>query len=207
MSYSVAFEVAGPLAMFTRPDTGAAPTSYPAPTWSVCKGLFESIAFLSDRAAWFVPTRVEICRPLGSPGGVRYQKYATNYGGPLRKSQVIEKHANMQLFATALADVCYRIYARVDGPRATGGQNARHHLQDMFHRRIRQGGCFQTPALGWKEFTCSYWGAFRAEYEVDKSIDLTIGSMSVSPWDTHEPRPARRFNQNVRVVKGVLTFC
>ena len=30
--YSVAFEVAGPAAMFTRPDTGGTPTIYPAQT-------------------------------------------------------------------------------------------------------------------------------------------------------------------------------
>ncbi|MGA7992375.1 MAG: CRISPR-associated protein Cas5 [Thermoanaerobaculia bacterium] len=34
-------EVAGPLAMFTRPDTGGTPTSYPLPTWSAAKGILE----------------------------------------------------------------------------------------------------------------------------------------------------------------------
>jgi CRISPR-associated protein Cas5d len=28
--YEIAFEVAGPAAMFARPDTGGTPTSYPA---------------------------------------------------------------------------------------------------------------------------------------------------------------------------------
>ncbi len=32
--YKVSMEIAGPAAMFTRPDTGGTPTSYPAPTWS-----------------------------------------------------------------------------------------------------------------------------------------------------------------------------
>lgn len=35
--YTVEFEVAGPLAMFARPDTGGTPTSYPLPTWSAAK--------------------------------------------------------------------------------------------------------------------------------------------------------------------------
>lgn len=51
--YSVQMEVAGPLAMFARPDTGGTPTSYRAPTWSAANGLFESIAFLANAAAWF----------------------------------------------------------------------------------------------------------------------------------------------------------
>ncbi len=50
--YSVQVEVGGPLAMFARPDTGATPTSYPVPTWSAAKGIFESIAFFTDGAAW-----------------------------------------------------------------------------------------------------------------------------------------------------------
>lgn len=55
--YKVAFEVAGPLAMFARPDTGGTPTSYVAPTWSAAKGL--SIAFFNDGAAWICPRKVE----------------------------------------------------------------------------------------------------------------------------------------------------
>ena len=114
--YPVQIEVAGPLAMFTRPDTGGTPTSYPVPTWSACKGIFESIAFLADGAAWISPTRVEVCKRRGSVGGsVRFQKYTTNYGGPLRKADVIRKGANMQLFGTVVADVCYRLYGDVRG--------------------------------------------------------------------------------------------
>jgi len=95
-------------------DTGGTPTSYPVPTWSACKGIFEAIAFLSSGDAWSCPTKVEVCKRCGAKGGsVRFQKYTTNYGGPLRKTQVISKGANMQLFATALSDVCYRIYGEV----------------------------------------------------------------------------------------------
>ncbi len=63
-SYSVKVEVAGPLAIFARTGTGGTPTSYPAPTGSLAKGLFESIAFVVDGAAWFCPTKIEIVRPL-----------------------------------------------------------------------------------------------------------------------------------------------
>jgi len=57
--YDVFLEIAGPLAMFTRPDTGAAPVSYPAPTYSAAKGIFESIAWYES--AYIKPTKVEIC--------------------------------------------------------------------------------------------------------------------------------------------------
>jgi CRISPR-associated Cas5-like protein len=90
MKYPISIEVAGPLAMFARPDTGGTPTSYRAPTWSACKGIFEAIAFLSSGDAWSCPMELEICKPRGAHGGsIRFQKYTTNYGGPLRKGQVI----------------------------------------------------------------------------------------------------------------------
>src|SRR3989338_3645118 len=106
--YPVEFEIAGPAAMFARPDTGAAPVSYPVPTWSVCKAIFESVArgFFgkgNPPAAFFCPTAVEIWRP------VRFERYVTNYRGPLRKSNQIEKNASYQLQATMLVDVCYRV--------------------------------------------------------------------------------------------------
>ena len=205
--YPVQIEVAGPLAIFTRPDTGGTPTSYPVPTWSACKGIFESIAFLADGAAWISPTRVEMCKRRGSVGGsVRFQKYTTNYGGPLRKADVIRKGANMQLFETVLADVCYRLYGDVRGAQKLD-RNPRHHLQEMLQRRIDRGQCHHTPALGWREFTCSYWGPFRADHEVDIDLDLTIPSMLVSVWDSpNEGAYGPRFAQDVRVERGVLRF-
>ena len=43
VEYPVQMEIAGATAMWTRPDTGDSPVSYPAPTYSAVKGLFESI--------------------------------------------------------------------------------------------------------------------------------------------------------------------
>ncbi len=209
--YEVGLEVAGPLAMFARPDTGGTPTSYPVPTWSAAKGLFESIAFFADGSAWICPMKVEICRPVGEPGGrVRFQRYTTNYGGPLRKKDLFRKGtapggSSMQLFATVLSGVCYRIHGIVVGPRLRNNINARHHLKDLFDRRLRQGRCFRTPCLGWSEFTCSYWGPFRAGLtEVDSSISLKVPSMLFCVWDhptSGQYSPA--FHQDVEV-GGIL---
>ncbi len=76
--YQVSLEVAGPTAMWTRPDTGDAPTSYQVPPRSAVKGVFESILWLPTTVV--MPTRVEVCAPIV------YHTYTTNYGGPLRKS-------------------------------------------------------------------------------------------------------------------------
>ena len=207
-NYSISLEVGGPLAMFARPDTGAAPTSYPAPTWSAAKGILESIAYLSHGEAWLHPLRVEICRRRGENGGaVHFQRYATNYGGPLRKEKNIKEGTGMQIFATVLANVCYRIHAEIRGTRGSGGNNPRHHLQHLFERRLRQGRCHRTPAFGWSEFTCDYWGPAREEWEVDDALTLEIPSMLSEVWD----QPQRgtyvsRFAQGVMIERGVLRY-
>jgi CRISPR-associated protein Cas5d len=206
--YPISMEVAGPLAMFSRPDTGATPTSYPAPTWSACKGILESIAMLSGGQAWVHPSKVEVCKLRGSKGGsVHYQRYRINYGGPLRKDSLINKGNNMQLIATVLADVCYRIYAEIRSDVWDPAANRQHHLQDLIIRRLKQGRCHHTPALGWREFTCSYWGPFREDYVVDQDLHLTIPSMLVGVWD----RPINgsygpQFAQEARVAGGVLHY-
>jgi CRISPR-associated protein Cas5d len=216
--FEVAMEISGPLAMFARPDTGATPTSYAVPTWSACKGIFESIARLPQYEAYINPVKVEICRRVGEAGGqVRFQRYTTNYGGPLRKSSQISQGGSFQFFATVLADVCYRLYALVEesAPSVRKGRNPCHHLQELFERRIRQGRCHRTPCLGWSEFTASYWGPLRngarrrsPETEVDESLTLPrIPSLLYSVFDAptgghYKPR----FMRNVEVTKGVLIF-
>lgn len=195
--------------MFARPDTGATPTSYPAPTWSAAKGMLESIAFFSDGGAWLHPTRVEICRRRDAPGGaVTFQRYATNYGGPLRKAANIRNGTGMQVFATALANVCYRIHAEARGARAGGGRNPRHHLQELFERRLKQGRCHRTPALGWSEFTCDYWGPPRLdETVVDDALTLDIPSMLAAVWDRETSGGyVSRFAQEIGITNGVLAY-
>lgn len=221
-AYEVNLEVAGPLAMFTRPDTGAAPTSYVVPTWSACKGIFESIARLPRNEAWINPVKVEVCRRVGEPGGqVRFQRYTTNYGGPLRKSSQKSQGSSFQFFATVLADVCYRLYGVVAETATTErkGLNPCHHLQELFERRIRQGRCHRTPCLGWSEFTASYWGPFRDgsggrvhETEVDSALSLPIPSLLHSIFDRPVEgaySPTFMYDdpeERLEVKEGVLTF-
>ena len=144
MPHTVEFEISGPTAMWTRPDTGDAPVSYPAPTYSAAKGLFESVVWL--KSAEVVPTQVEICAPLV------FHTYSTNYGGPLRKSKIMKKGSSYQLLATVLINVCYRLYAVVQSDQVPEerlsasakrqqsiANNGAHAYQEMFERRLRRG--------------------------------------------------------------------
>ncbi len=199
-AYTVQLEIAGPAAMFNRPDSGGAFTSYPAPTYSAAKGIFESIARV--RSAYIRPTRAEICRPI------QYHRYATNYRGPLRKSNQLHIDASYQLIAVILVDVCYRLYGAVEElSQAPGANNHLHGLQAMFERRLRNGQAYATPCLGWKEFTPSYFGPFREETSVDRSINLEVPSMLHEVFD----RPMNgswnpTFVQNCRIQEGVLAY-
>lgn len=213
--YEVAMEIAGPLAMWSRPDTGSAPTSYPIPTWSAAKGIFESIAFFSNGSAWIRPIKVEICRPLGTEGlgEIPYQKYTTNYGGPLRDSASRKKGNNFQLSAIVAANVCYRLHGVVEnssGRKMRRGDNPCHQLQAIFLRRLAKGQCYKTPCLGWNEFTPDYWGPIReAITERDTSIYMSLNSFMHSVFD--EPlhgqyQPRFVHGQSSVIKKGKLKY-
>lgn len=194
--YEVCFEIAGPAAMFARPDTGATPVSYPAPTYSAAKGMFESIVRI--KSAYIKPIKVEICAPI------HYHQYTNNYHGPLRKSGT----DNFQLFATILTNVCYRIYGVAEELQRAPidiTTNHLHYLQDKFERRLRTGRWYHVPCLGWKEFTPSYVGVFREGTKVEESIEQIIPSMLFSVFAApgkYEPT----YKQEVWIKKGVLNY-
>lgn len=194
--YPVSFEVEGSAAMFTRPDTGSSPVSYPAPTKSALKSIFECVAL--SKNAYFEPQRVEICSP------VMFHKYSTNYGGPLRKSGTV----NFQLFATVLENVCYKVYGVIlaySPPRS--GQNSQHQLQEVFMRRLSVGQFHTTPFLGWKEFVPTYFGPIRDTTTADKSINITIPSMLSTMYTRPtEGNVSPQFEQDVKIEGGVMFY-
>ncbi len=210
-SYEIEMEISGNTAIWTRPDTGDCPVSYPLPTYSAVKGIFESI--LWGPAVQIFPTKVEICTP------VQYHNYQTNYGGPLRKSGVITGGGGFQLLATVLIDVCYRLYASVvpnpvkkhlpgkarqwDSKTTSPG----HAYQDIFYRRLKKGQCFTIPFLGWKEFGPDYFGAFRESTKVQVDINMDISSMlrEVFP-EGYASKCAFTYDQNVKIKEGVMAF-
>ena len=212
MAFRVQLEISGPTAIWTRPDTGDAPVSYPAPTLGAVKGIFESIVWL--KSAEVVPTRVEICAPLV------FHTYSTNYGGPLRKSASVKEGNSYQLLATVLINVCYRVYGVVEGDQTVDRRlsdkakrqqsiapNGAHAYQEMFERRLKNGQSHSMPFLGWKEFVPDYVGQLREVTRVCADISTVIPSMlwQVFPtgkFGTWQPT----FRQNVKIEKGVLDY-
>jgi CRISPR-associated protein Cas5d len=198
--YEVSMEVGGPAAMFTRPDTGAAMVSYPAPTYSAAKGMFESIARM--KTAFIHPLRVELCRPI------QYHRYTTNYGGPLRKGNQVAAGAPYQLAAVILIDVCYRFYGVIEAATAPSEPtNHLHALQEIFARRLKRGQSFRPMCLGWSEFVPSYVGPLRPETQIETNINLTVGSMLYSVFDQPVSGKADPvFAHGVEIRNGVLEY-
>lgn len=211
--YPVELEISGSTAMWTRPDTGDCPVSYPAPTYSAVKGIFESI--LWGPAVQVIPTKAEICAPL------QYHNYQTNYGGPLRKTKILESGGGFQLLATVLINVRYRLYAEVIPiPKMDKGRipdSARewdaktnspgHAYQDIFKRRLARGQCFSMPFLGWKEFGPDYFGPFRARSIVHSEINIVLPSMLREVFSKgYATKATFSYDQNVVIKDGVLEY-
>ena len=205
-SYQVAMEIAGPMAMWTDPASGSTPTSYPAPTWSAVKGIFESILFL--RSSRIIPVKVEILNP------VRYCNFVQNYGGPLRKSNQIEGGSSFQLRMNALRDARYRIFAIPVGVPEIYKQlnfsttNGAHQYKGRFERRLKRGQCFSTPCLGLKGFPATYWGPVVNPLIHPADVNLIIPSMLVTPFRNPEGNGGFDpvFDQNVEIFGGVLNY-
>lgn len=184
--YSIAMEISGHTAMWTRPDTGDAPVSYPVPTFSAAKGIFESIVRIEN--AEIVPTMAEICSPIV------YHNYTTNYGGPLRKTSIMPK-GSFQLLATVLINVCYRLYADIKPVsflqtlsekaqlQVSKKCNPLHACQDMFNRRLERGQWHDIPFLGWREFMPDYIGPLRETTKIQGEITLTLPSFLHSVFE------------------------
>ena len=153
------------------------------------------------KSAYIRPERVEICRP------VQFLRYATNYGGVLRKSDQLRKRVSYQLFATILIDVCYKVYGSVaeagDSPNHT---NHLHALQDVFHRRLNQGRLYQTPCLGWSEFTPSYFGPLRDATRPCEDINDRVPSMLTRVFNSDTEGLFAPVYKDVIIDKGVLSF-
>ena len=188
-TYQVSMEVAGNTALWTRPDSGDSPCSYPAPTYSAVRGLFESV--LWGPAVLVIPRKVELCSVP------QFYSYATNYGGPLRKSNSIKKGNNYQLFATVLTDVCYHLYADV--------------IPNPNKAKLPQNACGQsyaTLSLGWSEFTLSYFGPFRDTSHVCTELpDIHIPSMLRGMFQQGYRSEYRAiFDTNLCIHHGILEY-
>jgi CRISPR-associated protein Cas5d len=212
LAYPIAMEISGDTAMWTRPDTGDCPVSYPAPTASAVRAIFESVAW--GPAIEIVPLRVELCKP------VQYHTYTTNYGGPLRKADALRDGNNYQLLATVLIDVCYKLYAEARPCKAKDKlpESARkwdnattspgHAYQEIFNRRLKRGQSFSITTMGWREFISYYVGPLRDSTQVQADMPpVEIPSMLREVFSRgYKSDVSFVYDQNLVIENGCLVY-
>lgn len=193
--YPIEFEIAGPCACFTRPDTGDLPRSYAGPTFSAVRGMAQAIAWW--KGIEIKPTLVQICKPL------RWMKFTTNYRGPYRKTVSVKDGSSFQQSTVVLFDVCYKIFADVECI-TQEPINKRHAFQEFFMRRLKRGVFFTLPYLGLRSMGATYVGPLRADTTANSSVNLDIPIMYRDGY--HLDNGKAIFDVNVQIRNGELRY-
>ena len=166
-----AIETWGDFACFSSPLTKAERFSYPAPTPSAVRGIFDAIYCKPPEFYWQID-RIEILKPI------RYIALRRNECKEKASEQAIQKwikgtsepepimadadasywgtdqRGRTQRQTMALRDVRYRLTARVI-PRP-GFDNRVQGIESQFRRRAAQGKCVWQPSFGCREMPAYY---------------------------------------------------
>jgi CRISPR-associated protein Cas5d len=198
-------EVWGELACWARPELKVERWSYPCPTPSAARGVFDAIFCKphnhrnnekgSAEFRWQV-TRVEL---LTMPTYIALRR---NEVGAVASTRNVQQWMNgatpEALFADddsvrqqrqtmALRDVRFRVTGRiVPWPGHREQQKA---LDEQFVRRARQGKCFQQPYLGCREFV-AFFEYVEPSAQRDPPVDypMDLGFMLYDVFDLSSPQ-------------------
>lgn len=163
----------GDLACFSRPEASVERMSYPWPTPSAARALFEAILW-KPRIRYEV-REIHILKPINftafrrneignqiSTSGLSYESYMDT--GENRQ----------QRMTTALKDVDYLIKAELflnpDAPKS-GPDDNHGKYRDMFQRRLQKGQQFHQPYLGCREFAADVFPPEGNEQPLPFSMD------------------------------------
>ena len=198
-----ALDVWGEFACFTRPELKVERFSYPVPTPSAVRGIYDAIYCNRHEFRWQV-TKVEILNPIrfvalrrnevrekvnaddvekkwmaGEPPTPIFADLTEQTLGTDRKGRV-------QRQTMALSDVRYRLHAVIRPWRDFEGRL--NGYENEFIRRARKGKCIYQPYFGCREFPAYFElvdvGAAPAEC-IDDSFD--IGWMLYDVFDLSKP--------------------
>jgi len=173
MAYGTTLEIAGPYALFSRPEMKVERVSYDVITPSAARGVLEAIywkpqiRWVIDRIHVLNPVRFTNIRrneidakiPIKGKSGVN----AAMQSGQGNLGIAVDEH-RQQRASMLLKDVRYVIEAHFDlldrrferdGEEHSASDAAGKHL-DMFNRRARRGQVFHQPYLGCREFPAQF---------------------------------------------------
>lgn len=195
----------GEFACFTRPELKVERFSYPVPTPSAVRGIYDAIYCNRHEFRWQV-TKVEILNPVqfvalrrnevrekvnadevekrwipGEPPTPIYADLTEEMLGTDRKGRV-------QRQTMALRDVRYRFTARIWPYR--GFDSKQPAYENEFRRRAGKGKCVYQPYFGCREFSAYFELVPVPAPPVERvQLDLDIGWMLYDVFDLTQPVP------------------
>jgi CRISPR-associated protein Cas5d len=198
-----ALNVRGEFACFTRPELKVERFSYPAPTPSAVRGIYDAIYCKPKEFRWQV-TSIEILAPPAYIALRRNEvKEKINVGAVLRwmsgkevpepiwadgtKDQLgTDMKGRTQRQTMALKDVRYRLHAEVRP--WPGFEDRLSAFEEQFRRRAAHGKCIYQPCFGCREFP-AYFDLVEVPPPLVECADWTqdLGLMLYDVFDLARP--------------------
>lgn len=149
-------DIRGDFACFSRPELSVERYSYPVPTPSAARAIFEAVYFKPEFRwqverveARYAPAYIALRRNEVKDKVSERTVLAAVKGGELEPIWADTK-GRTQRQTMALRNPHFRLHARIS-PRP-GQEEKQQAFDQQFIRRASQGKCFAQPALGCKEF-------------------------------------------------------
>lgn len=194
-------ETWGDFACFSRPETKVERWSYPCPTPSAARGIFDAIYVKPPEFRWQV-TRIEIlCKPqyialrrnevkdIGNVAAIQRWIAGTHEPEPIwadgdRDLLGTDEKGRTQRQTMALKKVHYRLYAEIR-PWA-GFEHEANAFNEQFQRRVERGKCFHQPCFGAREFP-AYFSLADEGSTRTHAITEDVGIMLYDVFDLSRP--------------------
>ncbi|HOE26231.1 MAG TPA: type I-C CRISPR-associated protein Cas5c [bacterium] len=198
-----ALDVWGEFACFTRPELKVERFSYPVPTPSAVRGIYDAIYCKAKEFRWQV-TRVEVLNPpqyialrrnevkdkASTKNILQWMEGKTPpepiWADGTKDELGTDLKGRTQRQTMALRDILYRLHAVV---RPWPGFEARlPAIENQFRRRAAHGKCIYQPYFGCREFP-SYFKLVEVGAETARphEFDLDIGLMLYDVFDLSRP--------------------
>ena len=185
---TIALEVWGDLACFTRPEAKVERMSYPVMTPSAARGILDAIYAKPKEFCWRVD-KIEVLRPIRFIALKRNEVKEKIHMGEVTRAiaggegPCIVCDATKEMAGTdmagrtqrqtiALKDVKYRIWAHIQ-PRE-GFKEQIKALEAQAKRRIEAGKCFCQPCMGCREFPAFFAPAAMEEASIAETRELGL---------------------------------
>ncbi len=196
-------EAHGDFACFTSPVTKSERFSYPCPTPSAVRGIYDAIYCKPKEFRWQID-RIEILNPIHfialrrnevkekiSEGAVKQWMSGKKSPEPIladadKSITGTDQKGRTQRQTMALRDVRYRFSAHVVP--WSGFEGRQKGLENQFRRRASKGKCVYQPCFGVREFPAYFRLVEPNEPSVELvTIDLDVGWMLYDVFDLSRP--------------------